>query len=519
MNNRLGCFSTTAIIAAIITGLVVFGVALAGSNQLFSPGELNAKMGQVVGGVTSHAQIKDCAACHPSLKPSDNMAMHCLACHDDVATQKSDPSTLHGKIYKAKPAEDCRACHREHRGAAAPLTEVTGDFPHEDMGFSLIAHASKSKIACADCHAGNYKTFDQANCITCHRQYDTAFTTAHLLSFGTNCVACHDGRETVGKNFDHAKTSFPLTGLHTDLPCSKCHIDARSLADLKSAPITCEGCHAKDDNHDGRFGKACGACHTPDGWKPAKFDHNLANFKLTGKHVGVACEKCHTNGKFKGTASTCASCHLKDDPHQGQLGTDCSLCHTPDGWKPSIFDHKNSTFPLTGAHLTVECQKCHTDKLFKGTPTLCGTCHAKDDNHNGRFGQDCGLCHSTTAWKPATFDHNLSAFKLTGAHASLACERCHKNGQFTGTPKYCNSCHADPAFHSGMFGFNCANCHNTRNWSANYTGPHPNFGDEGGIGHGGASCRDCHTQTLHNATCTKCHDSNNPSGDGGGGGD
>ena len=63
----------------------------------------------------------------------------------------------------------------------------------------------------------------------------------------------------------------------------------------------------------------------------------------------------------------------------------------------------------------------------------------------------------------------------------------------------------------------CASCHTTDNWFARYNGPHPGIADEGvsGVNHGGASCGDCHTQTLQTATCTKCQDGN-PDGEGGG---
>jgi len=132
------------------------------------------------------------------------------------------------------------------------------------------------------------------------------------------------------------------------------------------------------------------------------------------------------------------------------------------------------------------------------------------------FGMSCGLCHSTTAWKPATFDHNLSSFKLTGAHAKLSCQSCHSKG-VAGTPSACSACHAEPGYHKGVFGTNCGSCHNTGNWNATYHGPHPAIN----IHHNGASCRDCHPKTLASATCLKCHDSNNPGdggGEGGGGG-
>jgi hypothetical protein len=116
-----------------------------------------------------------------------------------------------------------------------------------------------------------------------------------------------------------------------------------------------------------------------------------------------------------------------------------------------------------------------------------------------------------------TFDHEKS-FPLTGKHVNVACEKCHVNSQFVDLPRNCSGCHNDPSFHIGMFGLNCIACHTTDNWYAPYRGPHPGIADEGGSGvnHGGASCRDCHTKTLHSASCGKCHNGNP---DGGGGGD
>jgi hypothetical protein len=546
---------------------------------MFSPGALNNQStGQELGGAFSHAQIgKECSQCHTSFLEKEHMADRCLVCHTAVASELSIPKSLHGILRETYPEMACQTCHTDHHGEKASLTKFNFNFPHERFGFSLASHPGTT---CKDCHAGNYLIFDSATCVNCHKNLDAGFTTAHLLAYGTDCVGCHDGVESLGKSFDHSKTHYPLTGQHQNLICTKCHLNAHNLNDLKNTPATCGACHGKDDPHEGRFGTACDSCHTTSGWKPAKFDHNLANFKLTGKHVNVPCEACHIDGKLKGIPSTCGSCHLKDDIHQAKLGTDCGSCHTSEGWKPSTFDHNAAVFKLTGAHLNAQCTQCHQDKTFtgtptscgschlkddahqgqlgtdcglchsttawkpatfdhnqsafkltgahlntscsqchingnfKGTPTSCGACHAKDDHHNGQFGTNCGACHSTTAWKPATFDHNLSSFKLTGAHANLACSRCHSNG-FSNTSSACVSCHAEPAYHKGVFGTNCGSCHSTSNWNASFSGPHPAIN----INHEGASCRDCHPQTLASATCLKCHDSNNPGDGGGGGGD
>jgi hypothetical protein len=645
--------------------------------SLFSAGALNAETGkETLGGVASHAEIGgDCKTCHTAPWQSATMADRCVVCHTQISAELNSTDGLHGIFLQAQTASsefqipvrasfslfnasskaatlNCIACHPDHRGAQAALVEMDlADFPHDNLNFSLRAHQQKTDgnpFACVDCHAGEYSApFATTNCVACHFNMQADFIQTHAIEFGMDCLNCHDGLETLGSNFDHSLFPFQLTGLHADTACVKCHLNARSVTDLQSAPqdcfschkqddphngqlgencavchstagwdqvkvdhskfafpltgahvnVTCESCHQnniykgapqdcnschqKDEPHEGRFGTDCAACHSTDAWKPAKFDHNLAAFKLTGSHVNATCESCHQNGVFRGAPQDCFSCHRKDDKHNGQFGTDCAVCHTTSTWKGATFDHNIAAFKLTGAHINTACASCHQNGVFKGTPQDCYSCHRSKDKHNGQFGTNCASCHTTSAWTGATFDHNLAAFKLTGAHvntactschqngvfkgtaqdcyschrskdkhngqfgtncaschttstwkgatfnhnlsgfpltgrhANLACENCHTGGQFSGTPTACASCHADPAFHAGLFGTNCASCHNTSNWSATYNGSHPGIADEGGSGvnHGHTSCRTCHVSNFNSAVCTACHD-----GDGGDGG-
>jgi hypothetical protein len=516
-SSRLGCFSVTGVVIAGVAILVIAGIAYAGGNALFSPGQLSAKMGTSLGGVASHAEIGQCSACHTSPFSSMHMADRCTACHTSVADEMKNPKTLHGVMFDSLGDRNCVSCHTDHHGSTASLTRISMvGFPHAQLGFSLASHALRTDgqpFVCADCHPNGYASY---TCDTCHREIDAAFIEAHTSQYGAGCLGCHDGKESLGKKFDHAQTSFALTGRHLTVQCVDCHSDARSLSALQSTPTECVGCHGKDNPHSGDLGTNCGSCHATDSWSPAKFDHNLARFKLTGQHVDVPCESCHRNHVFAGTPMDCASCHMDKDPHGDVYSTECAMCHTTDAWGQVSYDHTQTGFILDGAHITVTCEQCHDNTPATQMSTTCGTCHAKDDAHGGRFGTDCGACHSTTAWQPATFDHALSSFPLTGAHASLACESCHADGQFAGLSSACVSCHSDPAYHRGMFGTDCKSCHSTSNWSAKYTGPHPNKCDGPCLHHQGASCRDCHTKTLASATCTKCHGSNNP-GDGGGG--
>ena len=453
--NRLGCLSPSAILASLVTLLIIAGFAFTSGSGFFSAGSLNDERGEPLGGVSSHAELgNQCAQCHPAPWESETLNDRCLACHTEISTQLADSASMHGILMKNQ-ALSCRACHTEHRGSAAPLTDMqSGNFPHDSTGYSLASHQRRADgqlFACSDCHGADITHFDPAVCSTCHQQIDKVFLAAHSQAYGNDCRGCHDGRETLGKNFDHNRATFKLAGKHTGLTCEKCHPTARTLADFKATAADCAACHLKDDAHKGEFGKECGTCHQPAGWKPATFDHNLAAFKLEGKHAEVKCAACHIN------------------------------------------------------------------QVFKGTPATCFACHQKDDNHNGKFGQDCSACHSTSGWKPATFDHNLSAFKLDGAHATVVCEKCHINQVFKGTPTACSGCHQDPPFHLGLFaGTACSQCHNSGSWSpAVYNGPHPGISSEeggSGVNHGGEGCRSCHTVNLQTATCTKCHDSNNPGG-------
>jgi hypothetical protein len=459
-SNRLGCFTSTGLIAALVTALAIAGYAYARGGLMYNPGPLNSQSGEQLGGVTSHAETGgECEACHTAPWEAATMADRCTVCHTEIAEQMRAVATLHGSLMHDNPTLGCRHCHPEHRGADAALTRMdNAAFPHEVVGFSLSGHpltAAREPFTCDDCHHGDVTTFALDSCDACHRQMDLGFMTAHTLSFGSACLDCHDGVDRFDENFDHNVVSFKLTGRHVEVACVQCHINARGLGDFAVTLQDCYSCHRDDDPHEGRFGVDCSQCHTADGWSPAEFDHNLAAFKLEGEHTEVACESCHVNGQFKSTSMDCYSCHQQDDEHDGQFGTDCAACHNPSDW---------------------------------------------DD---------------------ADFDHNRSNFPLTGAHVGITCENCHASGQFAGLSAACVSCHADTVFHAGMFGLECADCHTTDNWFARYNGPHPGIADEGGSGvnHGGASCRDCHTQTLNSATCLACHDSNNPDGDGDHGGD
>ena len=136
------------------------------------------------------------------------------------------------------------------RGPDAALTTIDPlTFPHAATGFDLTAHAQTEQglpFACADCHPDSLTVFELVLCTDCHRELDPAYTDAHLLDFGTECLACHDGVDRY-TNFDHSRTDFVIDGAHSEPACRDCHIEARTVADLQNTPAECAACHLEQD--------------------------------------------------------------------------------------------------------------------------------------------------------------------------------------------------------------------------------------------------------------------------------
>ena len=355
--------------------------------------------------------------------------------------------------------------------------------------------------------------------LSTHSDRTLGGVTSHA-EIGSDCKACHVAPWGSATMADR---------------CTVCHAEiAGQMGDITTVHGTlfqndpglgCRHCHPEHRGADA-------ALTVMDG---TAFPHEVVGFSLDAHRQTAAgrsfqCDDCHLHDITTFAPQTCDTCHRHLDSvfmtaHTLSFGSGCLDCHDGVDRFGKNFDHNVFPFPLTGRHVGLACVQCHINARgindFQATRQDCYSCHHNDEPHEGRFGLDCSQCHTADGWTPASFDHTLSNFPLTGAHTGLSCESCHTAGQFAGLSTDCASCHSDPVFHAGMFGLNCASCHTPDNWFARYDGPHPGIADEGGRGvnHGGASCRDCHTQTLQTATCTACHDGNPGEGGEGGGHD
>lgn len=394
----------------------------------------------------AHAK-KECGDCHKTDFIKDaavkkknftylGLEPSCLACHADYHQQ-----TLSTR---------CSDCH----GADAFKPAV--NFDHGRAKFQLVGR--HRDVPCISCHRTiikNEQKFQEfkgvrfGNCTDCHKD-------VHNNKFGQNCTQCHTEQSFSSikgvKDFDHDKTDFRLEGKHRGVVCSACHKTKYTNA-LKYG--RCSDCHA--DYHKSQFARNglspdCSQCHTVNGFSEFTFtleQHNKSVFQLKGAHLATPCFACHkrntvktdTAWNFREIGKRCADCH--ENLHKNFISekffpeASCDSCHKEARWSEINFDHRKTSFELTGSHATKGCRDCHFRKdaggtvlqKFSGLSANCADCHkdvhAKQFDRNGLT--DCGRCHDPLAFRPAAkFDHNKTLFPLDGKHKDVACAKCHK---------------------------------------------------------------------------------------------
>lgn len=336
----------------------------------------------------------------------------------------------------------------------------------------------------------------------------------------TNCTKCHvlGEKETTSK-------------------CLECHKEIKNLIGQK------KGYHASSEVN----GKKCAECHGEHFGLDFKvirfddktFDHQLAGYKLEGKHSEIKCIDCHRpelvhseisqkkGNSFLGLGTDCLSCH--EDFHRNTLSKTCTSCHNQKAFRPApLFNHTKTKFPLVGKHQTVSCEKCHKIEEQNGSKyqrfsglefANCTSCH--EDVHKNKFGNDCRKCHNELSFHQvkglSDFNHNKTNFPLQGKHVFVDCKKCHK-ASYTQPVKHnqCKNCHND--YHENQLTKNgitpdCAECHSVEGYSPSLFGIEKHnltkFKLEGS--HMATPCFECHKKTEKwnfkiEKRCVDCHE-------------
>jgi NMD protein affecting ribosome stability and mRNA decay len=486
----------------------------------------------------AHATV-DCDLCHKGGATSQfqGLSTDCYSCHATDFKTATSPNHIAGGF-----STNCTLCHSVD-------TWLNAKFDHSAAGFPLTGGHAMPPRQCADCHINNNFNLTTTACISCHlKDYQGTTNPNHVSAgFAQTCEQCHNTTSWSNASFNHNATKFPLTGMHTVPPrqCVDCHV----ANNYNLTANACVSCHLKDyqgttnPNHvSSNFPQGCDQCHNTSSWLNATFNHNSTGFPLTGSHTVPPrqCSDCHVNNNYNLTSTTCYSCHQTDYINAVSpvnhvavaFPTTCEACHDTVRWSDGTFNHASTGFQLTGSHMVPPrvCADCHVNNNYSLNSTLCYSCHQKDyagtnnpPHQSAGFPTRCELCHDTNVWTNSTFNHNNTAFPLTGSHTTppRQCGDCHVNGNYTTLPTACFGCHqtdynnssnpghaAQPQF----FPTTCQNCHNTTSW-ANATFNHTQYSPFP-TNHGGANgvCSTCHINSNDYSVfqCTGCHGGNNP---------
>jgi Class III cytochrome C family len=200
----------------------------------------------------------------------------------------------------------------------------------------------------------------------------------------------------------------------------------------------------------------CFACHAP----------------LRGA-AADRCITCHTVSSI-GLTTTKGTVITRTKPtaisfHQELSEQNCMACHS-DHAGPKLTHHQRKPFshdllrmatrercdschtaPATAVHrnLNMGCTTCHTSQAWKPATfdhaslppakrNQCESCHkAPGDALHRQITGNCVLCHRVSAWKPSSFNHD-QYFRLDKDH-NAACVTCHTDNNFSAYT--CYGCH------------------------------------------------------------------------------
>jgi len=472
----------------------------------------------------AHTQIL-CSQCHTNNNyglTSANTA--CASCHMTDYNGTTNPN--HAQLNFPT---GCDQCHNTVSWSSAT-------FNHNNTGFPLTG--AHNTLQCSQCHINNNYNLTSANtaCVSCHQaDYKGTTNPNHVqANFPTTCQQCHNTTSWGNASFDHSTTGFPLTGAHTTLQCTQCHLNGNY--NLTSANTACVSCHQNDFNGTTNpphlaagFPTACQNCHNTTSWGNGTFDHSTTGFALTGAHTTLQCQQCHVNGNYSLTSANtaCSSCHQSDyngtnNPPHAAAGfpTTCQTCHSTTSWANASFNHATTGFALTGAHTSLQCTQCHVNNNYKLSSGTCVNCHLNDYNGTNNpnhvaagFPTTCDQCHTTTDWGSGTFNHASTGWALTGAHTTLACQQCHVNGNYklTSANTACVTCHQadyngtnNPNHVQVGFPTTCDACHSTTSW-ANATFNHNNTSFPLTGAHTSVACNSCHVNNNYTTLPTDCY--------------
>ncbi|MBW6519154.1 MAG: hypothetical protein K0A89_11720, partial [ANME-2 cluster archaeon] len=503
-------------------------------------------------GTHTQYQEVECGTCHGgmhTLQPSPS----CNTCHQ---TQS------HGNTTASEP-DKCLECHYMENGHL-----VVRNIGHGNDTTLVEIPMNGAKITeCSVCHSMTEPHDKQWNyvCMDCHRdsghgQVDDTFSDYEKAS---TCLKCHDSPHDLKNELSakggcngchqhriHGQNSITTTyneSIHLD--CLRCH--GNPLNDSKPLPVGLG--HPGKIHLDQTFGlnaTQCMFCH-----KNATFAYELhtnievdtSDTELVGSIQNESiCTTCHSIVPSNKNTSIEARDEILGEPHAVQVvghgNVSCFVCH---GHSPSQLV-LNFGQDCTGCHINPAVAPVNATNGSDITPpqvlghgnTECKACHGHTNSKLtfvGDSADDCLGCHENSSAQVDLLKYNNPASNGTlplsrsgnvwtvrppqvKGHGNVTCLECHT--------------HAPSDFKNveDFLGPDCGACHmnNTRNVTLiNDTIPknaNTDVVDNSStpwivtappvLGHGNASCANCHGHTNSNLTyigntivsCLDCHE-------------
>ena len=417
-----------------------------------------------------------CARCHVG-GVYKGTATECNSCHQADYARTTNPNHQAGRF-----STRCQDCH--NTGAWRPA-----NFDHSKTRFALTG--AHERTECARCHVGGRYTGTPMDCNSCH-QPDYARTTNpnHPAgSFPITCQSCHSTNAWRPASLDHNRTRFPLTGAHTRVACERCHVGGR----YTGTATACNSCHqrptcarrTRTTRRAASRSRARAATARTRGVRRASITpHALpADGCAHARRVRALPRgrPLHRHADRLQLLPQAAYMGTTNPNHQaGGFPTTCESCHSTSAWRPASLDHADA-LPADGrAHagrlrLLPRGRALH--RHAHGLQLLPQAAYMGTTNPNHQaagFPITCESCHTTSAWRPATFDHDGRYFPIY-------------SGKHRGKWSSCSDCHVSP---SNFKAFECILCHE----HSNRTEVDSKHRGVSGYAYQSAACYRCHSR-------------------------
>ena len=425
------------------------------------------------------AKISECGVCHSLAEPHDKQWNYvCMDCHRD---------SEHGQVDESytdyEKASTCLKCHNDPHDLQNELSAkggCNGCHQHRIHGQNSLTTPYNESIHldCLRCH-GNPVNDSEPIPIGLGHPGEIHITQTYGLT-AAECMFCHENATNsyelhTGLNVDLADTTL-VESIENESVCIICHdpVPLFSNTSLEARDDLLLEPHATQVAGHGNV--SCFVCH---GHSPAQLTLNF----------GADCVGCHINEAVAPVNSTNGT----DIPPTQVLGhgnTECSECH----------GHTNSQLTFVG-ETAEECMACHENASAE-----VKLLEYEDPVSNGTV----PLSQSGNVW-------TVTPPQVVG-HGNVTCLECHTHApsDFVNVEDFlgpdCTACHMNESRNVSLINDTIPKNSNTvvvDNSNSTWVVTSPIV-----LGHGNASCAECHGHTNSNLTflgstissCIDCHE-------------